>query len=281
VITGFVSVLLLLGAWLTRGAASLNHVILITVAAMTISLMIALAILARRVLRLESGAELRTREVLSISMPLWVSSITAMLLLRVDLWILGAYVPKEELGFYFAAWRLVNLVSMPLMLVVLVVPPFIAELYARGEKKRLERVLRTAATLGGLPAFAVLVAFVFSGGPIMQLVYTAEFRAGATVLAVLSLGKIVNVWTGSCGVTMSMTGYQSPLMGITVVSSIAVVVGCLLVVERYGAIGVASVVSGGLILQNLMQWLAARYFTGMWTHASIPRWREIRTLLNR
>jgi O-antigen/teichoic acid export membrane protein len=281
VITGFVSVLLLLGAWLTRGAASLNHVILITVAAMTISLMIALAILARRVSRLESGAELRTREVLSISMPLWVSSITAMLLLRVDLWILGAYVPKEDLGYYFAAWRLVNLVSMPLMLVVLVVPPFIAELYARGEKKRLERVLRNAATLGGLPAFSVLVAFVLFGGPIMQLVYTEEFRAGATILAVLSLGKIINVWTGSCGVTMSMTGYQSPLMGITVVSSIAVVVGCLLVVERYGAIGVASVVSGGLILQNLTQWLAARYFTGMWTHASVPRWHEIRTLLDR
>jgi O-antigen/teichoic acid export membrane protein len=214
-------------------------------------------------------------------MPLWVSSITAMLLLRVDLWILGAHVPDEELGLYFAAWRLVNLVSMPLMLVVLVVPPFIAELYALGEKKRLERVLRNAATLGGLPAFVVLIAFVVFGGSILQIVYTEEFRAGATILAVLSLGKIVNVWTGSCGVTMSMTGFQSPLMAITVVSSAVVVVGCLIVVEQFGALGVASVVSGGLILQNLTQWLAARYFTGMWTHASFPRRHEIRSLFNR
>ena len=281
VITGIVTSSVLALVWLVRGSATLQQVVWISVAAGTASLLLALAVLSRKMRSLDRGFRMPAGEVLSISLPLWISGVTAMVLLRVDLWILGAYIPKEELGIYYAAWRLVNLVSMPLMLVILVVPPFIAELYAKGERRRLERILRNAATLGGLPAFGVLLLFVVFGGPVMGIVYTEEFRAGATLLAIMSLGKIVNVWTGSCGVTMSMTGYQSPLMVITVTASSLVVVGCLLVAETFGAIGVAVVVSGGLILQNLAQWLAARYYTGMWTHAGLPRPREIRALFSR
>ncbi|NIR58784.1 MAG: flippase, partial [Gammaproteobacteria bacterium] len=59
------------------------------------------------------------------------------------------------------------------------VPPYIAELYARGEKRRLERILRQTAALAGIPAIVVLVAFIFFGGPILGTFYPDSYAAGA------------------------------------------------------------------------------------------------------
>lgn len=278
VITWALAVLLLGALWVVRGAASFEQIILVIIGSTLVSLAFGGIALQRRVRSLPAGESLAPGELGSLAFPLWINVLTASALTQSDLWILGAFIPKEEVAVYFSATQLVALVSMSLMLVNLVVPPFIADLYARGERRRLERILRNTATLAGIPALAVLLAFVFFGGPILGLIYGPAFRAGATVLALLSLGKLVNVFTGSCGVTMSMTGHHKALMTITVLTSAVTVGGCLLVVDSRGMLGVAGVVCAGTILQNLAMWLETHRRTGMWTHLSLPRWREVRSL---
>jgi O-antigen/teichoic acid export membrane protein len=270
---------LLFAVWLARGELTFDRVILIIIVSTALSLLPALYKLRLRVRGLPPGGSMPRGELLSISIPMWVTALTGFALAQSDLWILGAFVPKDQIAVYFSEMQLVALVSMSLMLVNLVVPPFIADLYARGEKRRLQRVLRTTASLAGIPAFLVLLAFVFFGAPILGFVYGPAFREGAIVLALLSLGKLVNVWTGSCGVTMSMTGHQTRLMAITMITSTLTVAGCLAVVRPHGMIGVASVVAAGTVLQNLAMWIGTRYFTGLWTHVGLPRWREVRELI--
>jgi O-antigen/teichoic acid export membrane protein len=278
VISWLLALGLLFAVWLTRGEITFRSVILILIASTTLSLFPALNTLRRRVRALPPGGSLARGELFSISIPMWITALTGFALAQSDLWILGAFVPKEQIAVYFSAMQLVALVSMSLLLVNLVVPPFIADLYARGERRRLQRILRTTATLAGMPAFLVLLAFVLFGAPILGFVYGPAFREGAVVLALLSLGKLVNVWTGSCGVTMSMTGHQTRLMVITIVTSTLTVGGCLAVVRAHGMVGVASVVAAGTVLQNLAMWIGTRYFTGLWTHVGLPRWSEAREL---
>lgn len=281
VITGIVTLTVLLGLVLWKGQATLVEVVWISAGATAVSLMLGVTLVRRKIRMLPHGESIGYGEVFSISMPLWVSSVTAFALAQAALWILGAFLPKEEVGLYFAALRLVNLVSMPLVLVNLIVPPFIAELYATGEKERLQRVVRATATMAGLPAFIVLATFLLLGGPIMGLVFSEPYAAGAPLLALLSIGYLANVWTGSCGVTLSMTGHQTTLMRITVVSGVISIGGSLLVVGRYGAVGVAALVGATAVLQNLWMWIAARYHTGIWTHATIPSRQDIRSVLSR
>jgi O-antigen/teichoic acid export membrane protein len=281
VITWAVALAVLGAVYLLAEEISLLLVIAIIAGATALSLAGGFILLRRRMKALGAPSPLRPGEVFSISLPLWVNVLTAFALTQFDLWILGAFIPKDAVAVYFGAMQLVVLVSMSLMLVNLVVPPFIADLYARGEKKRLERILRHTATLAGVPALLALLAFVFFGGPILGMVFTEGFRAGATVLALLSLGKMVNVLTGSCGVTMSMTGHQTALMGITVFTSACTVCGCLLVVEGHGMIGVAAVVCAGTVFQNIAMWLGTKYFTGMWTHLGWPSLTEIKALFAR
>ena len=208
-------------------------------------------------------------EVLRVVWPLLVTNVVLFAVTQADLWIMGAFRPQEEVAVYGAAARVVFLVSMPLQVANAVIPPLIAEMYSQGKRRALERVLRATATLAGIPALLVLIVLVLLGGPVLGEVYGEYYRGGAAVLTLLSLGQLVNVWVGSCGMTLGMTGHQSALMVITVAcAAITIVVG-LGVVDQYGATGVAAATAGGLTLQNLSMWLAARFTTGMWTHAVI------------
>lgn len=279
VVSGAVSVILLTIAWVVRGSITLDQVILIGIAAMAGNAILALAALRHKLRALGPPERAPARDVLSVALPLWINGITAVILGQVDLWILGSYVPKGDVAIYFVAGRLVALVTVWLLVVNMIVPPFIAELYARGETKRLERVLRHTATLAGIPAFGVLWVFILLGGTILGLFYGEEYRAGATVLAILSVGQLANVVGGSASITLAMTGFQTVQMWITIVSSAVTVVAAWWAAQTGGILGVACAAMGGQLLIVLASWLATRRCTGMWTHVGPVRLAELRTLL--
>lgn len=206
------------------------------------------------------------RRVMHAAWPLAVANLTLFTLTQADLWILGAFRPPEEVGIYGAAVRAVVLVAMPLAVVGAVVPPLIAEMYAQGRKRELERMLRATATVAGIPAFLALASFLLLGGPILGLVFGDYYRQGATVLALLSVAQLVNVWSGGSMVTLSMTGHQTTMMTITVAGGLLTVIAGLLAVGSYGMTGVAVTAAAGIAAYNVALWLAARYKTGMWTH---------------
>jgi O-antigen/teichoic acid export membrane protein len=138
--------------------------------------------------------------------------------------------------------------------------------------------VRAAATLAGIPAMLALSGFVLFSGPVLELVYGDYYRAGAVVLVLLSVGKVVNVWAGSCGIVLTMTGHQSTLLVITLLSGLLTVAGAAWAVRDYGAEGVAVVTSAALALQNLLMLIYARRKAGIWTHATLSP-KEIRGAL--
>jgi len=269
-ISGLLNAGVLLVLWHARGTAELGLVLRIVAASSALSVACGLVALRIKVGRLGRGAAVRASEVYSIARPLWLNGMTVQLQNQSDIWVLGAVIADDQLAIYAAAAYVVAMVSQSLILVNLVVPPFIADLYARGERRRLERILRSTATLAGLPALAVLAAFIFFGEPILAAIYTDFYAAGAPVLALLSVGKLVNVLTGSCGVTMAMTGHQNVLLRITLVTTLFTVVGNLLVARPFGLTGVAAVVCAGTVAQNLAMWIATKRVAGLWTHMALP-----------
>lgn len=260
---------------LLEGSSSLALVLLLAILAGITSALTAGLMLHRKTAALPPRGEddVRASEMLRVAWPLLVTNLTLFAITQVDIWILGAFRSSEEVAVYGAAARVVLLVAMPLQIMNAVVPPLIAEMYAQGRERALERTLRPMATLAGIPALVVLVGFILLGGPLLGLVYGEYFSAGARVLVLLSVGQIVSVWVGSCAITLAMTGRQALLMGITLSCGVATVLAGLALVGGYGSEGVAVAAAGGLALQNLLLWLAARYAIGIWTHlgfAALP-----------
>ena len=154
-------------------------------------------------------------------------------------------------------------------------PPLVAELYAQGRTRRLERTLRVGATIVGVPALAVLMVFVVAAPWVLEVVYGPFYRQAAPLLLVMSLARVIAVWTRSSGVDLMMTGHQRDMMHTTLLSAVISIVGGLLLAGPYGAMGVAVATSVAQVVQNVSQLLLAHRRLGIWTHVSFS-WVEVR-----
>lgn len=256
--------------WIAGVRPTLAQAVGVTVVATALALVAGLGMLRRSVAALSGEGSVETREVVSTSLPLLVTSIASFGVgTGVDLWVVGHFRPASDVALYGAAYRLVFFVATGFIIVSQVVPPIIAELYARGEKDELEKALRSISTLAGIPAFVVLAVFLAAGPFVMNVVYGPFFRQGATVLAILSCARLVAVCTGSSGATLMMTGHQRTMMTLTLVTGVASLVVEILLAPSYGITGVAAATCGAQIMQNLLQLVYARVRVGIWTHARL------------
>lgn len=277
---GALTVLLLGALWfLAPSRGSLHVVVGVTAVAWVPSLVVSSLLLRRRADSLRGAGHVAYREVFVVAWPVFAGGLGTFLMSQADLWVVGAKLEAADVAVYGAALRLTMLVTIPLQIVNAVVPPIIAELYAKGDRMRMQRVLRVTATLAGIPAAGVLLAFIVAGGPILGLVYGDFYAQGGTVLALLSAGSIVSVWAGSCGPALTMTRHERANMVFSLAGGVALVVAALLVAEPFGITAVA--VAGGtlLALRNIVGWIAARRLLGVYTHAGIgPALVAIRTV---
>lgn len=259
--------------WVIGGNADLVTVMFFAVGSSLISVLLAGWLLGAKMKGLPSEEEPESsigyKQVLGVAWPLLVSDITLVTLAQASFWIVGAFRPEDEVAVFGAATRLIALVVMPLLIVNTVVSPLVAESYAQGKTDTLQKMLRLTATIAGLPALVVLLSFIFFGGPILGIVFGDYYSQGALILLALGLGNLVNVWVGSSGVTMAMTGHQKPAMVITVITGAITIAAGLISVNHYGALGVAVSAAAGMALQNVSMWLGVRLTTGMWTHMAL------------
>lgn len=280
---GLVTSALLAGSlavlWFVEGEVSLSTVLLLTVGAGLVNILLAGGFLRRKVMSLPlTGADMgpiKVKEMLKVSWPLLVASLTFYILNRSGIWVLGAFRSTEEVAIYGAVIRLVLLLSMPLTMVSLVLTPLIAEMYARGEKRQLEHVIRTIAILVSIPALLVFIIFVLAGGPILGLVFGEHYRMGKSVLIVLSLGQLATFWSGACGHLLNLTGHQRAAMIITAFSAVVGIVAALALVEDLGMLGVAFASFAALTLQNIAMVLYSRRVIGIRPNVGLPLyWRR-------
>jgi O-antigen/teichoic acid export membrane protein len=222
--------------------------------------------LLRRVRQLGPVGEVSRGEMFHVAWPLMVTNVAILLLgSGIDVLILSAFRDSTTVGFYGAASRLVVFVVTPFAVFSGVIPPIIAELHAQGKMRALERALRAGATLAGLPALGVLLIFLFFGPFVLSHVYKPAYAQGATVLAILSLGRLYAVWAGSAGVTLMMTGNQRAMMILTLASGALSVVAGILGAYYFGAVGVATATAITQVIQNTFQLILVRRRLGIWT----------------
>ncbi|MGH2693494.1 MAG: oligosaccharide flippase family protein [Actinomycetota bacterium] len=133
------------------------------------------------------------------------AALFSQLLFWTDLFVLTAYAPGAEIGVYSAALRSGQILVLFLTSVSLMFSPFVADLHARGERDRLERLFKalTRWTLAAtMPAFLLLAV---APETVLRL-FGAEFSGGETALLIVLAGQFVNVATGSVGFVLIMVG---------------------------------------------------------------------------
>lgn len=208
------------------------------------------------------------RYLVGVAWPILVSTGANILLTRADLWIVASFASEQTIGLYGAAARLMVMLGMPFVLASAVLAPSIAQLNVRGEKARLQRMVRTVATAGAYPTLIVILLLIPFGALLLRLIYGNDFFSeGHLILLILGAGQLVSSWAGVASQMLMMTGHQLQVMYITLAVTVVTIVTATLVGADAGVIGVAYCFSGGLILQNVMMAVMAKRVTGVETMA--------------
>jgi len=185
------------------------------------------------------------------------------------LWV-GQLVDDTATANYGAAKRLVRLMTMPYVMFGLSLAPFVAELLAKNEHARLERILRAAATLVSLPMLAALAVYLLTPQIILTLAFGAPYRDAAPVLQWLTIGSMLIVVTGHSTQVLLMAGRQTTLMYCSV-GALIVYAGALYpTVRSFGVVGAAALQSISFGLLACLVMVLAKRQVGIWTIAS---WR--------
>lgn len=267
--------IVLLMLWLFTEHPTLIEILAVYITCEAVSLAGAALSAQRAIKRLgPPESSVSWKEILRVSWPFTVQVVATAVTNQAGIFILGATRSVKEVAIYSIAARLPTLLNTPGTIVNLPLAPSIARLHAQNSRSELQVILQSAATIPTAIAVLATVWWGFDGKRLLTLMFGAPYRIGAEALLILSLSQCANLYFGPSLLTLSMGGEQSLAMKIDLIGAAGQICAILLLVQHWGADGVAMGVLIATVLAKAGGWYAVRLKFGVWSQANI------RTTLN-
>ncbi len=194
------------------------------------------------------------RKLARFSTPLLFANVVEYLNGRTELFVLAIFLAADVAGIFNAALRLAGLGLIVLTAFNAIFSPVISDLHHRREMPRLATLFKLVTRWIVAVAMPIFLAQMLFAPQIMGL-FGPEFVAGAIAFRILSLGQMINIFTGSVGNVLMMSGRSD----ITLFNSVmTVVIGLALdfwLVPRLGLTGAAIAGMVVIVLANLARLL--------------------------
>jgi O-antigen/teichoic acid export membrane protein len=152
--------------------------------------------------------------------------------------ILGIYATDSDVGIYSVVLKISTFSTFILMSINAVSAPRFAQFHAAGNIEGLGRYTAQTAKViffSSVPVFAGIILF----REWLLGLFGDEFVTGATALLITMVGQCFNVFAGSVGHFLNMTGHQRTFSNIVGISTIINVALCFLLIPTYGLLGSA------------------------------------------
>lgn len=217
--------------------------------------------LAARVLRSTGGRNLLRQTGVLFSRSVGLMAATGLFLLywAIDLYLLNLLTDQTQVGLYSAAFRLITLVRLPVVVVLQSVTPELVRRAADGDRVGLNVAWSELMRVLGLVTGASTVVLVALASPIITVAYSNRYAAAVPLLVLLS-GALIPVafqWIG-----YSMLYYldhpRAMISGMVLALTIQVATSWI-GVPRFGPVSTAVGFSlGAWAMTALYGWRAAR-----------------------
>jgi O-antigen/teichoic acid export membrane protein len=267
-----ISAVLLVG-WLSDEIFSLSTVVAITIGCYALATVFCGVILAGFLPKNTGPHRSRRWELITTAWPFMVHQTAWIGVNYSTLWILAIFASKQEVAFYGTAFLFIQTVAFPMVVLYAVLSPKIAEMYIQDKLAQIEELLRRNTTIVAIPSLCVLAVMMLFGERMLVFVFGAPYSASYPILFMFGLGQIFNLWGGASAHALAMTGHQRLLMSITVFCGVVSVVSALVLVRRYGALGIAGAYSIGLACHNVAATLAVHRRLNIWPQMYLYRLR--------
>lgn len=177
---------------------------------------------------------------------------------QIDILILGAYAGPTEVAQYRVATQSAALVAFGYHAVNMVVPPYIARLWAQTNLRQAWQLVALSGRISFLLGLPVFLAYLALGSQILNLAFGADFQGSLRPLLILSAAQLFNAAVGPVGVMLNMTGHErDTLRGVFAAAIVNVCLG-FAVIPTFGLIGAALSSAMTIIVWNIILWTYAR-----------------------
>lgn len=199
---------------------------------------------------------------------------------NLELWLAGLLLSAGDTSLFGAAQRLSLLLAAPITSLQVVFAPAVARLAHSADnddRQRLQRLVRTGATVAAVPMILILLPIAFAPDAFLGLVFGASFSAGGTILLLVLVGAAANVWSGLCGAVLSMSDHEGAVAAVQWLGVGVRVVAGLTAALTLGLNGLAA--TAGLVTAGvwLALWWSAWRKVGVKTHPALrPSLRLLR-----
>ncbi|MEE2751394.1 MAG: polysaccharide biosynthesis C-terminal domain-containing protein [Myxococcota bacterium] len=161
-----------------------------------------------------------------------------MLLNRTDVLLLGLLRDTTDAGTYAVSSRLAALTLLGFLVIQSSVLPMLAERFAVGEMGALQRLVRWTARMSAALSLALGLGLIFLGEFLLGI-FGVEFQARVPALLVLTIGQMLNAFTGPTGILLWVTGREQILAKLLAASLVINVVLNLWWIPLFGVVGAA------------------------------------------
>jgi O-antigen/teichoic acid export membrane protein len=173
------------------------------------------------------------------------------------------FVTPDDLGVYAACVRVALAMVLFLTAVSYVFSPFVADLHARGEREKLDRLFKSITRWTVAGTVPILLLMLLAPGPILQLFGGENFTTGITALRILVIGQAINVSVGAAGFVLIMAGRTGWDLTVYGLSALLDLVLSLILVPKFGINGAAAAQAITIACSNWLRLALVKRFVGI------------------
>ncbi len=196
------------------------------------------------------------------ALPIFLVESFYMLLTNTDVLVVSLYMGPADVGVYYAAVKVLALVSFVPFAVTAASAHKYAEYNTAGDVARLESFVRDTVRWTFWPALAATLAILAVGKPLLWL-FGPDFTSGYPLLFILVIGLMARAMVGPVDRVLNMLGQQN---ACATVYAGAFALNLLLnftLIPRFGLAGAAWAPSTALIVESILLFFVARSRLGL------------------
>jgi O-antigen/teichoic acid export membrane protein len=172
-------------------------------------------------------------------------------------------VTQDDLGVYASCVRVALAMVLFLTAVSYVFSPFVADLHARGEREKLDRLFKSITRWTVAGTIPLLLLMLLAPGPILRLFGGENFTTGTTALRILVIGQAINVSVGAAGFVLIMAGRTGWDLTVYGLSAMLDLVLSIVLVPKFGINGAAAAQAITIACSNWLRLYLVKRFVGI------------------
>jgi len=162
---------------------------------------------------------------------------------------LAIYLTATDLGVYSIVLTLTVFVPTILVSVNAIFTPIISQLHTENRMKELKKYYQSSCKYIYVLTFPLIAFLIVFNQPLLAI-FGEEFKLGGQVLILLLIAQVINTGTGSVGMMLNMTGLERVSRNNTVAIAIFSIIGYILLIPKYGLLGIGMVKLFAAIFQG-------------------------------